>query len=111
MDRLWEQVRPLYVQLHAYVRWRLREKYGDQVVPASGPIPADLLGNLWAQSWESVYPLVAPPNADPGYDLYNTNPFTLEQGPPSATTIFPTVPSNGLLPIPSGTTVYGKPVQ
>ena len=40
---------------------------------------------------------------------YNTNPFTLEQGPPSATTIFPTVPSNGLLPIPSGTTVYGKP--
>jgi peptidyl-dipeptidase A len=69
LDRLWEQVRPLYLQLHAYVRWKLREKYGDQMVPASGPIPADLLGNLWAQSWENVYPLVAPPNADPGYDL------------------------------------------
>jgi len=69
LDRLWEQVRPLYLQLHAYVRWKLREKYGDQVVPASGPIPADLLGNLWAQTWENVYPLVAPPNADPGYDL------------------------------------------
>jgi peptidyl-dipeptidase A len=69
LDRLWEQVRPLYMQLHAYVRWKLREKYGDQVVPAHGPIPADLLGNLWAQSWENVYPLVAPPNADPGYDL------------------------------------------
>jgi len=69
VDRLWEQVRPLYLQLHAYVRWKLREKYGDQVVPADGPLPADLLGNLWAQSWENVYPLVAPPNADPGYDL------------------------------------------
>ena len=69
LDRLWEQVRPLYLQLHAYVRWKLREKYGDQVVPANGPIPADLLGNLWAQTWDNVYPLVAPPNADPGYDL------------------------------------------
>ena len=69
LDRLWEQVRPLYLQLHAYVRWKLREKYGDQVVPASGPIPADLLGNLWAQTWDNVYSLVAPPNADPGYDL------------------------------------------
>jgi len=69
LDRLWEQVRPLYVQLHAYVRAKLREKYGDQVVPANGPIPADLLGNLWAQTWENTYPLLAPPNADPGYDL------------------------------------------
>ncbi len=69
LDRLWEQVRPLYLQLHAYVRWKLREKYGDQAVPANGPLPGDLLGNMWAQSWENIYPLVAPPNADPGYDL------------------------------------------
>jgi len=68
LERLWEQVRPLYVSLHAYVRKRLREKYGD-IVPARGPIPAHLLGNMWAQSWENIYPLVAPPNADPGYDL------------------------------------------
>ncbi len=71
VDRLWEQVKPLYVQLHAYVRARLREKYGDRV-PADGPIPADLLGNMWAQGWENIYPLVAPPNADPGYDLTET---------------------------------------
>ena len=69
LDRLWEQVRPLYLQLHAFVRWKLREKYGDMAVPASGPIPADLLGNMWAQTWDNVYSLVAPPNADPGYDL------------------------------------------
>ncbi len=68
LDRLWAQVRPLYVSLHAYVRWKLREKYGD-IVPASGPIPAHLLGNVWAQSWENLYPLLAPANADPGYDL------------------------------------------
>jgi peptidyl-dipeptidase A len=68
MDRLWEQVKPLYLSLHAYVRWKLREKYGD-LVPASGPIPAHLLGNMWAQEWEDIYPLVAPKDADPGYDL------------------------------------------
>jgi len=69
LDRLWEQVRPLYVSLHAYVRNRLREKYGADVVPADGPIPAQLLGNMWAQEWENIYPLVAPSGADPGFDL------------------------------------------
>jgi peptidyl-dipeptidase A len=68
LDRLWEQVKPLYLSLHAYVRNRLREKYGD-AVPAGGAIPADLLGNMWAQDWDHIYPLIAPANADPGYDL------------------------------------------
>jgi peptidyl-dipeptidase A len=68
LDRLWDQVRPLYLSLHAYVRTRLHQKYGD-AVPANGPIPAHLLGNLWAQDWSNIYPLVAPANADPGYDL------------------------------------------
>jgi peptidyl-dipeptidase A len=69
VERLWEQVRPLYLSLHTYVRWRLAEKYGKDVVPENGPIPADLLGNMWAQDWSNIYPLVAPPNADPGFDL------------------------------------------
>ena len=68
LDRLWDQVRPLYLKLHAYVRIKLREKYGD-IVPANGPIPAHLLGNIWAQEWGNIYPLVAPANADPGYSL------------------------------------------
>jgi peptidyl-dipeptidase A len=68
MDRLWEQVRPLYVSLHAFVRLKLREKYGE-AVPEKGPIPAHLLGNLWAQEWANVYPLVAPGSADQGFDL------------------------------------------
>ena len=68
LDRLWEQVRPLYNSLHAYVRMKLRERYGDQI-PANGPLPAHLTGNIWAQDWSNVYPLVAPAGADPGFDL------------------------------------------
>ena len=65
VDRLWEQVKPLYVSLHAYVRMKLHEKYGD-AVPASGPMPAHMLGNIWAQDWSNVFELVAPANASPG---------------------------------------------
>jgi peptidyl-dipeptidase A len=68
LDRLWAQVRPLYLSLHAYVRMKLHEKYGD-VAPANGPIPAHLLGNIWAQDWSDLYPMLKPVNADPGYDL------------------------------------------
>jgi len=69
LDRLWTQVRPLYESLHAYVRARLVQKYGPNVVPAHGPIPADMLGNMWAQEWGNIYPLVAPESSDPGFDL------------------------------------------
>ena len=67
VDRLWLQVKPLYDALHAHVRAKLREQYGADKVPADGPIPAHLLGNMWSQSWENVYPLVAPP--DQGGDV------------------------------------------
>ena len=69
VDRLWGQVRPLYLSLHTYVRRKLREQYGAQVVPDKGPIPAHLLGNMWAQQWNNIYPLVTPPGGDPGIDL------------------------------------------
>jgi len=68
VNRIWEQVRPLYLSLHAYVRMKLHEKYGD-IVPANGPIPAHLLGDIWAQDWENLYPLLKPANADTGFDL------------------------------------------
>ncbi|MBA4164378.1 MAG: peptidyl-dipeptidase [Erythrobacter sp.] len=69
-ERMWQEVKPLYVALHTYVRTRLNEKHGDAVQPATGPIRADLLGNMWAQEWGNVYPLVAPEGAgDIGYDL------------------------------------------
>jgi len=68
VDRLWDQVRPLYVSLHAYVRMKLHEKYGD-AVPATGPLPAHMLGNIWAQDWSNVFDLVATGGADAGYSL------------------------------------------
>jgi peptidyl-dipeptidase A len=68
LDRLWDQVRPLYLSLHAYVRAKLHEKYGS-AVPAEGPIPGHLLGNIWAQDWTNVFKLVAPAGGDPGYDV------------------------------------------
>jgi peptidyl-dipeptidase A len=70
MDRLWLQVKPLYDQLHCYVRAQLSEHYGAKVQPPTGPIRADLLGNMWAQEWGNIYDLVAPKGAgDIGYDL------------------------------------------
>ncbi|MBV7260126.1 M2 family metallopeptidase [Erythrobacter crassostreae] len=69
-ERMWQEVKPLYVALHTYVRRKLNEKHGDAVQPATGPIRADLLGNMWAQEWGNIYPLVAPEGAgDIGYDL------------------------------------------
>jgi peptidyl-dipeptidase A len=58
LERLWNQVKPLYLSLHTYVRWKLAEKYGPNVVPPDGPIPAHLLGNPWAQEWGNVYDLL-----------------------------------------------------
>ena len=69
LDRLWGQVKPLYDDLHCYVRSELGKTYGEDKVPQDKPIPAHLLGNMWAQSWGNIYDLVAPENADPGYDV------------------------------------------
>lgn len=68
MERLWLQVKPLYDSLHTYVRAKLRQKYGD-AVPATGPIPAHLLGNMWSQSWGNIYDIVKPAATAPTYDL------------------------------------------
>jgi peptidyl-dipeptidase A len=59
-DRLWGQVKPLYDQLHCYVRSRLRQKYSDAHIGERDPIPAHLLGNMWAQDWSNIYDLVEP---------------------------------------------------
>jgi peptidyl-dipeptidase A len=69
VDRLWNQVAPLYTALHAYVRRRLVELYGPGQVDPRGAIPAHLLGNMWAQTWDGIYAVVAPPQQDAGLDL------------------------------------------
>lgn len=58
-DRLWGQVKPLYEALHCHVRHTLAERYGPRM-PADGTIPAHVTGNMWAQDWSALYPLVEP---------------------------------------------------
>ena len=69
IERLWQQVRPLYEALHAHVRASLSKHYGPDVVPPGGLIPAHLLGNMWAQEWNNIEGLVAPPSTGAGFDL------------------------------------------
>jgi peptidyl-dipeptidase A len=70
VQRLWGQVEPLYKELHCYTRTKLNAKYGDAVQPLTGPIRADLLGNMWAQQWSSIYDIVKPEGTVPiQYDL------------------------------------------
>ncbi|MGN6820441.1 MAG: M2 family metallopeptidase [Sphingomonas sp.] len=56
--RLWKQLAPLYDSLHTYVRTRLNQRYGDAVQPRTGPIRADLTGNMWGQDWSTIYDIV-----------------------------------------------------
>lgn len=60
MNRLWTEVKPLYEKLHCFVRGRLSKKYGADKVKPDGPIPAHLMGNMWAQEWQSLYSMVEP---------------------------------------------------
>jgi peptidyl-dipeptidase A len=78
VERLWTDVKPLYDELHCYVRARLRAKYGSTstpprgghtgLVPERGPIPAHLVGNMWAQDWSSLYDLAVPFRGEPSLD-------------------------------------------
>ncbi len=70
VDKLWQEVRPLYVQLHAYVRRRLLARYGPKLVPPGGMLPVQLLGNMWGQDWSNLADVVVPPGASgSGVDL------------------------------------------
>jgi peptidyl-dipeptidase A len=69
VDRLWNDVRPLYRDLHCYVRAKLQARYGTSQVPDAAPIPAQLLGNMWAQEWDGIDDLVAPYPHEPSPDV------------------------------------------
>jgi len=76
MDRLWDQLRPFYLSLHAYVRGQLVKKYGKDIVPPNGPIPAHLLGNIWAQEWNNVYDLM---DSRKPLESYNLNKILVDR--------------------------------
>ncbi|KAF5284087.1 hypothetical protein FQA39_LY17136 [Lamprigera yunnana] len=60
MERLWSEVKPLYDELHEFVRKKLQDKYGEKIDVSDGLIPAHVLGNMWAQTWTNLFPLVKP---------------------------------------------------
>ncbi|KAL7646406.1 UNVERIFIED_CONTAM: hypothetical protein RMT77_003319 [Armadillidium vulgare] len=60
LDRVWDEIKPFYEQLHAYVRRKLKERYGDQYFGSDGTIPVHLLGNMWGQSWVNVLDITLP---------------------------------------------------
>jgi peptidyl-dipeptidase A len=78
LDRLWSEVGPLYRELHCYTRGKLSERYGEAVQPKTGPIRADLLGNMWAQHWGGIYDIVAPQGS--GEIGFDTGALLVEKG-------------------------------
>ncbi|XP_011631849.1 angiotensin-converting enzyme-like [Pogonomyrmex barbatus] len=77
IENQWQQLKPLYVQLHAYVRRELRKKYGEDIISKDGPIPAHLLGNTWAQTWANIADFTVP---FPGKQLPDVSAALVEQG-------------------------------
>jgi peptidyl-dipeptidase A len=69
IERLWQEVKPMYDDLHCYTRMRLREKHGKDKIGERAPIPAHLLGNMWAQQWDNVYDLIEPYKGQPSLDV------------------------------------------
>ncbi|KAB7494292.1 Angiotensin-converting enzyme [Armadillidium nasatum] len=69
LERIWDEVRPLYEQLHTYVRRKLKERYGDTYFSFDGTIPAHLLGNMWGQSWVNLLDITIPYENRPFLDV------------------------------------------
>lgn len=69
IERLWTEVKPLYESLHCYVRAKLQRKYGRAKIADGAPIPAHLLGNMWAQDWQNIYDLVEPYKTQSSLDI------------------------------------------
>ncbi|XP_071443232.1 angiotensin-converting enzyme [Hetaerina americana] len=77
VEEVWEEVRPLYEQLHAYVRRKLRDHYGPDKINRHAPLPAHVLGNMWAQTWSNILDITLP---YPGKHFLDVTPQMIEQG-------------------------------
>ncbi|NXF93071.1 ACE2 enzyme, partial [Eubucco bourcierii] len=69
VERTFEQIKPLYQQLHAYVRHKLEQIYGPDLISSTGCIPAHLLGDMWGRFWTNLYPLTVPYPSKPNIDV------------------------------------------
>ncbi|KAM6211277.1 angiotensin-converting enzyme 2 [Sarcoramphus papa] len=69
VEKTFEQLKPLYQQLHAYVRHRLEQFYGPELISSTGCLPAHLLGDMWGRFWTNLYALTVPYPAKPNIDV------------------------------------------
>ncbi|NXD06679.1 ACE2 enzyme, partial [Nothocercus nigrocapillus] len=69
VEKTFDQIKPLYEQLHAYVRHRLEQVYGPELISATGCLPAHLLGDMWGRFWTNLYALTVPYPAKPNIDV------------------------------------------
>ncbi|KAM4525933.1 angiotensin-converting enzyme [Fundulus diaphanus] len=69
LERLYKTIEPLYLNLHAFMRRKLYNFYGPKYINLKGPIPAHLLGNMWAQSWSNIYNMMIPFPGKPSLDV------------------------------------------
>lgn len=76
-EELYNQLTPLYNNLHAYVRRKLYNVYGGDYINLRGPIPAHVLGNMWAQSWLQLDDICQPYPNKPSVDI---TPVLKEKG-------------------------------
>lgn len=76
LEDAWEEIKPLYEQLLAYVRRRLREYYGPERISRQAPLPAHVLGNMWAQSWTNIFDITQP---YPGQNFLDVTPEMIKQ--------------------------------
>ncbi|NXE84768.1 ACE enzyme, partial [Cochlearius cochlearius] len=72
LEHLYNQLEPLYLNLHAFVRRKLYDRYGPKYINLKGPIPAHLLGNMWSQQWNNIYDLMVPYPEKPNLDVTST---------------------------------------
>lgn len=69
VEKTFEQIKPLYEQLHAYVRHRLEQVYGPELISSTGCLPAHLLGDMWGRFWTNLYAVTVPYPAKPNIDV------------------------------------------
>ena len=55
--------------MHAYVRHKLHLHYGDEVMKPTGPMPAHLLGSMFASSWGNTIDRTKPYPDKPNIDV------------------------------------------
>ena len=82
VKNLYQQVEPLYKQLHAYIRRQLYRTYGAQHINLTGPLPAHLLGDMWGRFWVNLNGIGQPypekPSSDPTDEMCRQN-YTVER--------------------------------